>query len=240
MSPKTSLILTLTCFTVYFFLADRGDPTPTSEERGGTAGAEQSTERSPRDLKSNRLESAVRVIDELSVIDDAFSRDEEASTAKRTPKSANHKSSEAQTKIALQTVLGIKQEASREVQDETQGDEKREKILFAADREGIKSAVQDISNEIKECYEGWLKQNDELQGQIQVSFVIDHAEGTIDESGQSREVLVAVLSDVYLTVDQIKHPMMSGCLINLIEDLHFENVPSQMTVRYPFQFSAKH
>ena len=103
-------------------------------------------------------------------------------------------------------------------------------MLFSVDREGIKSAIQEITDEVTECYEGWVKQNEALEGRMQVSFVIDHTEGEASE---------ATLRDVYLSVDEVKHPMISGCMLNLIEDLHFENVDQQVTVSYPFRFGAK-
>ena len=68
--------------------------------------------------------------------------------------------------------------------------------------------------------------------------MIEPAEAVNDELGQTKETVEAILSNVYLKVDEVKHPMMSACLLNLVEGLHFENVSSQVTVNYPFSFKA--
>ena len=162
--------------------------------------------------------------------------DPDKSTQSDESPSSSHsdKPSAVDQETALKTILGIEREGSSEPQVKAKGkvepDEESDKVLFAVDREGIKSAIQEITDEIKECYEGWVRQNKALEGRMLVSFVIDHTEG---------EVAEATLRDVYLSVDEVKHPMISGCMLNLIEDLHFENVDSKVTVSYPFRFGTK-
>ena len=150
----------------------------------------------------------------------------------KTLKKFNDKSSQTDRENALKSVFGI--EASVELDSDSES----ERVIFSVDREGIRSAVQEISGDLQECYDGWHQENPALEGRLQVSFVIEPAEAVNDELGQTKETVEAILSNVYLKVDEVKHPMMSACLLNLVEGLHFENVSSQVTVNYPFSFKA--
>lgn len=149
----------------------------------------------------------------------------------------NDKLSPLDRETALKSVLGIEEETV-EASVEVDPDSDSERVIFSVDREGIHSAVQEISSDLQECYDGWLQENPALEGRLQVSFVIEPAEAVNDELGQALEPVEAILNDVHLKVDEVKHPMMSACLLNLVENLHFENVSSQVTVNYPFSFKV--
>ena len=104
-------------------------------------------------------------------------------------------------------------------------------MVFSTDREGIKGAIEEMNDQIRECYHGWVQSNPELQGRVTLSFTISPAEEG-DEGGLSQ------IKEAQLLVDDLAHPMMSACLINSAEGLQFEAVSSPTTVHYPYRFSS--
>lgn len=123
-----------------------------------------------------------------------------------------------------------------ETQDQDDGEEQTDDLIFSTDREGIKSAMDEVVPELFECYEAWLKTNQELQGKMTISFIIDH-----QTSDEEREVAdadtYARVRDAQLMIDGLAHPMMKGCLLNSVEGLKFEAVNEHMEVHYPFYFA---
>jgi hypothetical protein len=120
---------------------------------------------------------------------------------------------------------------------EEYGDAEREPevddLIFSTDREGIKSAMGELIPELYECYEAWLKTNNELQGRMVISFIIDHQASVKD--GES--AAVSQVKEAQLMIDELAHPMMKGCLLNSAESLKFEAVDEPIEVKYPFYFS---
>ena len=150
----------------------------------------------------------------------------------------NDQLDKADQENVLKSVLGIKEEETVEALAEADPDSDNERIVFSVDREGFTVLFRKSVVICKNAMMGGVK-NPALEGRLQVSFVIEPAETVNDELGQAQEPVEAILSDVHLKVDEVKHPMMSACLLNLVEGLHFENVSSQVTVNYPFSFKAK-
>ena len=150
--------------------------------------------------------------------------------------------------MAYQSVLhsmGVKEAAlaQEKLKLHQQVDEEQktedEDILFSTDREGIKSAMKELGGKLIECYEGWLQTNPEIQGRMQVVFNIKPNQSSAQDGQVPDGQLHADISDSFLSVDSVKHPMMSGCLLNLVEDLKFENVDTPIKVSYPIKLRSK-
>ena len=110
--------------------------------------------------------------------------------------------------------------------------------MFSADREGIKAAIAEISDQVNECYSAWLKSNPALGGRVVVSFMVNPPVITEGEEPSPSAPQTAQIDDAELIVDDVAHPMMSGCILNSIEGLRFEAVEEPLSVRYPFSLSA--
>ena len=127
-----------------------------------------------------------------------------------------------------------------EITERGPSDELETAMLFSVDREGIQGAIQDISPQVRECYEGWLKTDNALEGRVTISFKIAPAEPVASEDeialATPRAEINAEIRDTYIALDQVKHVMMTGCVLNSIEELKFENVESPVVVNYPFHF----
>ena len=120
--------------------------------------------------------------------------------------------------------------------DEIEDPVSSEAILFSADREGIKSAIMEMAPKLQECYDGWSAMNEHLHGRIMIAFDVLPNEQSMDQI-QAAETASAQIEAVQVLVDEVAHPMLTSCLLNLIEGLTFENVEKSVNVRYPFQFS---
>jgi hypothetical protein len=100
---------------------------------------------------------------------------------------------------------------------------------YPVSRDGIRAAVQDRTPEIKECYDGWLALNPELEGSLIVSFGIVSGE---DE--------LAHIEDVGLASSELNHEFMQGCVLNVFEELAFQPPEGgSITVTYPLLFSSE-
>jgi hypothetical protein len=122
-----------------------------------------------------------------------------------------------------------------EITERGSTDDRETAMLFSVDREGIQGAIQEISPQVLECYEGWLKTDSALEGRVTISFMIAPAEPLASEAGIAlatpRAEINAEIRDTYIALDQVKHEMMTGCVLNSIEDLKFENVESPIVER---------
>jgi hypothetical protein len=125
-----------------------------------------------------------------------------------------------------------------EIPDQEPSDERKVEMLFSVDREGIQGAIQELSPQVRECYEGWLKTDSALEGRVTISFTIDHAEPLTDEDGTTRAVQYAEIRDTHIAVDEVRHTMMTGCVLNSMSELKFDNVESPVVVNFPFHFSS--
>jgi hypothetical protein len=101
--------------------------------------------------------------------------------------------------------------------------------LWTTDAEGIQSAVFESLDGIRECYEGWLELQPDLEGEIVVRFVI-----TEDDEGGSvsgAEVVDGTLPE---------HTFFDGCVLNVMSAMRFEAPADggEVVVNYPFAFSS--
>ena len=114
-------------------------------------------------------------------------------------------------------------------------DQDEEQLVFSADREGIKAAISELSGDLHECYDGWIQSNPALKGKIVVSFVIapPSLDGADDQPAHQ-----STIQDAQLLVDDVAHPMLSGCVLNSIEGMNFEEVSEPINVNYPFNFKS--
>ena len=136
---------------------------------------------------------------------------------------------------ALKEVLGVGAELNADNAtdlDDTskEGDGESDEMVFSTDREGVKSAVAEMNEQIRECYHGWRQSNPELKGRVVLAFTISPPEDPSDER--------SIIEGAQLLVDNLAHPMMSACLLNSAQGLQFEAVQSKITVHYPYHFSA--
>lgn len=241
MALKISIMIILSSFLAYVLFANEEDHRTLSEESVEVTQDAEKNVVSALHPEPSRGGDPARTSHTSSTLKQ---RSQPTNSSKLNANESTNTVSAKEQKDALKRTLGIDSEEEGAPKEqgvseaEAEVETEAEKVIFSVDREGIHGAIQEISGDVMECYESWLKENEALKGRVQVSFVIDHTEGEVDESGQTQEALEATLRDVYLTVDEVKHPMISGCLINLIEGLHFENVSSKVTVRYPFKFNA--
>ena len=125
---------------------------------------------------------------------------------------------------------------------EGEGEEEGEEMVFSVDREGIKSAILEMNEQVRECYRGWRASNPALEGRVVLSFTISPpesgAEGTPEGAAAGVAAGRSLIKEAALLVDDLKHPMMSACLLNSAEGLRFEPVSAPMVVNYPYRFAA--
>ena len=102
--------------------------------------------------------------------------------------------------------------------------------LGALSKEAIDDGVRDQIPEILQCYQGWLRRNPDLEGTINVKFVIATSEEDPD-LGYVREVDLADTT--------IGNVWMEGCVLSAMQDAEFEAPDGGVViVRYPFEFSS--
>lgn len=105
-----------------------------------------------------------------------------------------------------------------------------QEMVWSADKSGIQSAMREITPAIRECYDGWIQDNREMQGKLVVKFTIGADPGADEAKVQS----------VNLPESELGNPLMEGCVLNAVSGLRFD-VPDDgnLTVNYPFRFSAQ-
>lgn len=103
-------------------------------------------------------------------------------------------------------------------------------VLFPTSKEGINDAIREELGEIRECYQAWLELQPELEGTIEVKFVISDVDGVGEVT--RTETLDATSTD---------HTLFEGCVLNVMSDLTFEPPEDGgvVIVSYPFQFSSE-
>lgn len=99
---------------------------------------------------------------------------------------------------------------------------------FPIDRAGIRGAVRAATPEMKECYEGWLRQNPKIEGRLQIGFTIAEDE---DEPGSGKVV------EVRLEETDVGHVLMESCILSVFSGLRFEAPEEPVKVTYPVMFS---
>lgn len=101
--------------------------------------------------------------------------------------------------------------------------------LWTTDAEGIQSAVFESLDGIRECYDGWLELQPDLEGEIVVRFVIS-------DGGGGGAVSQAEVVDGTLP----EHTFFDGCVLNVMSTMRFEAPPGggEVVVNYPFAFSS--
>ena len=112
---------------------------------------------------------------------------------------------------------------------ERDGDAEEEAERFPTSEEGINDAIREELSEIRECYQAWLNLEPDLEGQIEVTFVISDVDGV-------GEVTSTELQDRTTT----DHTLFEGCVLNVMSDLRFEAPADggEVVVNYPFIFKA--
>lgn len=122
------------------------------------------------------------------------------------------------------------QRAGGEDQDDGEEQAGTEANPYSTSADGIRAAVRDRTPELKECYNGWLALNPDLEGRLIVSFGITAGD---DE--------LAHIEDVGLASTELNHEFMQGCVLNVFEELAFEQPPEggSVTVTYPLLFSSE-
>jgi hypothetical protein len=100
--------------------------------------------------------------------------------------------------------------------------------LFGLTRDGIRDAFQSQMGEVKDCYEAWLNQNQDLAGTMLVSFEIAATDG-----GGGGVTKLEVLDG------GLGHALMEGCVLNALADVRFEQPEKPITVHYPLTFSSQ-
>jgi len=104
-------------------------------------------------------------------------------------------------------------------------------LVFAADRDGIRGAVDESTEAIRDCYSSWLRTQPNLSGKLTVQFSL-----VSDPSDPD----FAQVRNVELQDSELGHVFMEGCVASLFEDLQFEAPEGgELTVRYPLVFLAE-
>lgn len=222
MKLKLSVVLLMIAGLVYILLSSQD----TIQKRGKKAISQNESPSQPADQGTTSRNPTL------------FSRERsEPSDPKPRPTTqetnAQAKVTNAQHK-AIKEVLGMENKPNSDTATNLdileQGEEEIEEMLFSTDREGIKGAIEEMNEQIRECYHGWLQTNPELKGRIVLAFTISPPQKSDDEG--------SVIEDAKLLVDNLKHPMMSGCLLNSVQGLKFETVKDKITIHYPYRFSS--
>jgi hypothetical protein len=95
--------------------------------------------------------------------------------------------------------------------------------------EGIQGAVNAGIDDIKHCYEQWLKLEPDIAGSIVVTFTITE----VDEG-------VGGVSDIELADSELEHPFIEGCVLNVFAEMPFEAPADggEVEVNYPLMFDT--
>lgn len=104
--------------------------------------------------------------------------------------------------------------------------------MYTPDRNGIRSAIQSKTPEIRECYEPWLQLNPNISGRIVTNFWIVAPENPKQKN--------AKIDGAKVTESGLGNKLLEGCIINVLSDLNFEKLQDGVIeVNYPFVFSQK-
>jgi hypothetical protein len=108
--------------------------------------------------------------------------------------------------------------------------ERASPFLGSLTKESIDEGVRDQLPAIRECYQGWLGQNPNLEGTVRVKFVI----GTSEDDPE-----LGVVQAVDVLDTTLGHVWMEGCVLSVMEEAEFEAPSSGVViVHYPFQFNS--
>ena len=101
---------------------------------------------------------------------------------------------------------------------------------YGLDKKGIRSAIKEKVRDIHECYEAWLEQNPRLSGSMMVAFEISP-----DDAGNGAVTHIEVIDG------GVGQPFMEGCVLNVFQDMRFEEPPGGGRVRvlYPLYFQPR-
>jgi|ETNmetMinimDraft_26_1059896.scaffolds.fasta_scaffold07173_3 hypothetical protein len=96
--------------------------------------------------------------------------------------------------------------------------------------EGIQGAVEAGIDDIKHCYEQWLKLEPEIAGSIMVTFTVTPVDDAVGE-----------VSALELTDSELEHPFIEGCVLNVFADIPFDAPADggQVEVNYPLMFDTE-
>jgi len=104
-------------------------------------------------------------------------------------------------------------------------------VLGSLTKEAIDEGVRDQIPAIRECYQGWLAQNPDLEGTVRLKFVI----GTSEDDPE-----LGVVQSIDVADTTVGHVWMEGCVLSAMEDAQFEAPSSGVViVTYPFKFSSE-
>ena len=97
--------------------------------------------------------------------------------------------------------------------------------------ESIQAGIHESLGEIRECYEGWLGRNPNLEGELLVEFTI-----ATDEEDEELGVVTAI----DITDSTVDHVWMEGCVASVMQDVQFPPPEGgEVKVKYPFRFSSE-
>ena len=113
---------------------------------------------------------------------------------------------------------------------ESDSESESEIVPWPLTAEGIRGAVDDQKQEIKHCYEQWLKLEPDIAGRVVVTFTIA---GDEDDRGR--------VTDVDLAESELEHTFMEGCVLNVFGELPFEAPEGggEVEVNYPLMFASE-
>ena len=104
-------------------------------------------------------------------------------------------------------------------------------VLGSLTKEAIDEGVRDQIPAIRECYQGWLAQNPNLEGTVRLKFVI----GTSEDDPE-----LGVVQSIDVADTTVGHIWMEGCVLSAMEEAQFEAPSSGVViVTYPFKFSSE-
>lgn len=110
--------------------------------------------------------------------------------------------------------------------NERRGEAVPQRSIWPASREGIQGAVAESIPGVLDCYDGWLEQNPDLSGRIEVRFEITPSE----DPDELARITAAEIAD-----STVGHTFMEGCVLSVMEELRFET-DEAVAISYPFIF----
>lgn len=238
MKIKSLIFLLLLGGCIYYFSASPQPPSSTAEQYTETKPSPHASPDEPLGADDAPEGSIKKVSVEDQVDDESEERVSHRSIS--APRDLPRREASARSNaLASPSTRGSRhgEITLDELADDLPPAEGDEPLVFSTDREGIKAAISETSEQVIECYQAWLKSNPSLEGRIIVSFSITPPQESDDQEA-SEAVALSQITEAELIVDDIAHPMMSGCILNSIEGLKFDAVDKPIKINYPFRFSS--
>ncbi|MFO0594027.1 MAG: AgmX/PglI C-terminal domain-containing protein [Myxococcaceae bacterium] len=103
------------------------------------------------------------------------------------------------------------------------------KVRHPASAAGIREAMKEVMPDLRDCYDGWVRQQPQLAGRVVVGFAVGS-----DDAGAGS------VQDLSIIDGGLGHALLEGCVLNVMQGLSFEQPDGdgKLEVHYPLVFSS--